>query len=144
MVWPEEKPIFLRISAEDHAQGGITLDESILLIKKLRSMGIDFLDVSAGSIIPGEEVNVFPGYQVRYSETIRKEVGIPTGAIGSITSSEHVDEILSSGRADLVFMGRELLRNPFWVWETAKKLNVDIELPISTYSRATDPYQRGH
>jgi NADPH2 dehydrogenase len=142
-VWPEEKPLNVRFSAKDYTDEGFTIEEGLKLAHTIKSLGVDLLDVSAGNIVPGEDIEIYPGYQTKYSELLKKEVGMPTGTVGSLTSSEQIEEILRMGKADLIFMGRELLRNPFWVWETAKKLNIEYEPPISIYSRATGPYERG-
>lgn len=142
-AWPPEKPLIVRVSAEDCVDGGITLEETDDLVKQLTTLGVDMIDASSGNIIPGYAGSIFPGYQARYSQRIRQNCGIPTAAVGSISTPEVADLILSTQSADLVFVGRALLRDPFWVLNAAKAAEVELDLPIPTYSRATGPYMRG-
>ncbi|WP_095211663.1 tRNA-dihydrouridine synthase [Burkholderia sp. ABCPW 11] len=144
-VWPEDKPLIVRLSAEDKAGGGGgTVADTIDLGQKLKELGVDLLSVSAGGLSPTFDGEIYPGYQVEYAAKLRNCLGIPVGCNGSITSSELVESILHSGSSDLVYMGRELLRNPFWVLGVAKSAGVDPALTIPTYARATGPYERGH
>ncbi|WP_322048242.1 NADH:flavin oxidoreductase/NADH oxidase [Paraburkholderia sp. J67] len=142
-AWPQEKPLIVRMSATDLIDGGVTQEESLWLAKQLKAVGVDMIEASSGNIVPGYPAPITPGYQVEYAKTIRRTVDIPTAAVGSITSSELAESIVSSGAADIVFMGRELLRNPFWLINAARAANVTLELPIQTYARATSPYERG-
>ncbi|TYP52463.1 NADPH dehydrogenase NamA [Thermosediminibacter litoriperuensis] len=127
-VWPEEKPLMVRVSAEDYAEGGnhdIDLADIINLVK---GEGVDIIDVSSGAVVPAK-INAYPGYQVRFAETIRKVTGLPVIAGGLITVAEMAEEILQNERADMVYLGRELLRNPYWPLNAAKQLGDDIEWP---------------
>lgn len=143
--WPEEKPLMVRLSAEDKAgPGGNMLDFTVQLGLQLRSLGVDFISVSAGGLTPTFDGVIVPGYQVGYAADVRREVGLPVGCNGSITSSELVESILLNQSADLIYMGRELLRNPFWLLNVARNAGVEIPLAIPTYARATGPYERGH
>lgn len=120
-VWPEERPLYVRISAVDYAEGGLTLEDSVEIARLLKEEGVDLIDVSSGGLLPNPPGRVYPGYQVGYAETLRKEVDIPTGCVGMITTPEQAEEILGNGRADLVFLGRELLRHPYWVIDVARQ-----------------------
>jgi NADPH2 dehydrogenase len=142
-AWPSEKPLMARMTATDLVGGGVTLPEALWLARQLRSAGVDLLEVSSGNIVPGYPGTVYPGYHLEYAEAVKREAGLPVGAMGSITSSDHAEAIVACGTADLVFLGRELLRNPFWPIQAAQRANVQVELPIATYARATGPYERG-
>lgn len=133
-VWPETKPLLLRVSAEDYAEGGNNAKETAILIKLLKDTGVDMIDVSSGGTAPAR-ITTYPGYQVTYSETIKHTCNIPTIAGGLITSPLMAEEILSNDRADLIFLGRELLRNPYWPLGAAKELGDDIEWPVQ-YQRS--------
>ncbi|WP_263422087.1 NADH:flavin oxidoreductase/NADH oxidase [Arthrobacter sp. StoSoilB20] len=142
-VWPDDKPLMVRVSAEDCIEGGLTLEDTDDLVKDFISLGVDLIDASSGNIAPGYVGDIFPGYQAKYSRRIRKACGIPTATVGSISTPEVAEMVVSSGSADLVFLGRALLRNPFWALGAAKAAGVELDLPIPTYARATGPYERG-
>jgi NADPH2 dehydrogenase len=135
-VWPEENPLYLRISAIDHVEGGITIDDSIEIAKLVQPLGVDLIDVSSGAVLPVRPPRIYPGYQVQYAEDIKRKAGVATGCVGLITSTNQADEILGSERADLIFIGREFLRNPCWVMEAAYKFNIEYDYPTPSYSRA--------
>ncbi|NLJ79596.1 MAG: NADH:flavin oxidoreductase/NADH oxidase [Firmicutes bacterium] len=116
--WPGDKPLSVRLSAVDHLPGGITIEDSVRIAAKLKERGVDLLDVSSGGLLPAS-FNLAPGYQIKYAAKIKEEVGIPVIAAGLITKAELAQEILSGGRADFVALGRELLRNPYWVLKEA-------------------------
>lgn len=132
-VWPD-KPLFLRVSATDYAHGGVDLDQMVETARALKPYGIDLIDCSSGGSTPTVP-RAWPGYQIPYAETIRREAGIPTAAVGLITNPELAEEIVRNGRADLVAFGRELLRNPYWPLHAARTLGVDIPWPRQ-YERA--------
>lgn len=134
-IWPEEFPLFVRISATDWAEGGWTADDSVSLAKVLKDKGVDLIDCSSGGIIPKVTIPSDPGYQVPFAEKIRKESGILTGAVGKITTSAQAEEILSRGQADLVFLAREFLRDPYFPLHAARDLGADIHWPVQ-YERA--------
>lgn len=133
-VWPEDKPLFLRISAEDYAQGGNNSKEMAKLINLIKDTGIDVVDVSSGGTVP-TKINTYPGYQITFSEIIKHSCHMLTIAGGLITSPLMAEEMLNNQRSDLVFLGRELLRNPYWAFGAAKELGSDIEWPIQ-YQRS--------
>ena len=133
-AWPNEKPLFVRISSTDWTEGGWTLEESIGLAYLLRNAGVDLIDCSSGGNIFNAKIPAAPGYQVPFAGALRK-TGVMTGAVGLITSSDQAEEILLEEKADLILMGRELLRNPYFPLQAAKKLGEDTQWP-DQYSRA--------
>lgn len=136
--WPEHLPMFVRISSTDWVEGGWTIDDSVFLARQLKSEGVDLIDCSSGGSTPDAAVPVGPGFQVPFAERIRREAGVATGAVGMITEPAQADAIVRDGRADLVFVGRELLRDPHWALRAARELGV--EVPWSApYSWAVGP-----
>lgn len=133
--WPKELPLFIRISATDWAEGGWNIEESVQLSKILKEKGIDLIDVSSGGAVSHQQIPLGPNYQVPFAEQIKKEVGIRTGAVGLITEAAQAEEIIASGKADLVLFARESLRNPNLGLTFAHDLNADIEWP-KQYERA--------
>ncbi|MEK7859093.1 MAG: NADH:flavin oxidoreductase/NADH oxidase [Elusimicrobiota bacterium] len=134
-AWPQELPLFVRISATDWAEGGWSLDDSIALCRRLKDLGVDLIDCSSGGVIHGVKVPAAPDFQVPFAAAIRKEAGLATGAVGLITQAEQAEKIVAEGRADAVFLARELLRDPYWPLHAAKKLGVDVPWP-KQYLRA--------
>jgi 2,4-dienoyl-CoA reductase-like NADH-dependent reductase (Old Yellow Enzyme family) len=134
-VWPDNLPLFVRISATDYADGGWDLSSSVQLAAELKTLGVDLVDVSSGGLVPNVKIPLGPGYQVPFAEKIRKETGILTGAVGLITEAGQANEIITSGKADLILIARESLRNPNFPLTAAKKLGVDISWPLQ-YQRA--------
>lgn len=133
-VWPAENPLFVRISSTDWTEGGWTVEESVKLAFIVKDMGVDLIDCSSGGNIYNAKIPFSPGYQLPFSEEIRK-TGILTGAVGLITSAGQAESILQEGKADLVFLGRELLRNPYFPLLAARELGDDITWPVQ-YLRA--------
>lgn len=131
--WPFEKPLFLRVSAEDYVEGGMTLDQMVRIIDRV-TKEIDVVHVSSGGLT-SVSPPVFPGYQIPFAETIKRECGVPTIAVGLITTLEMIEETLCNNRADLVALGRELLRNPFFPLIEARKRGVELPWP-EQYKRA--------
>lgn len=111
--WGNEKPLFVRISATDWTEGGWTVEDSVLLSKRLKELGVDLIDTSSGGNVPRAKIPTGPSYQAGFAEQIRKEAGILTGAVGQITTAEQSEEILQKGMADLVLYARECLRHPY-------------------------------
>lgn len=134
-VWPERLPLFVRISATDWAPGGWDIEQSIALARELTPLGVDLFDCSSGGNLPDAKIPVGPGYQVPLAERIRKESGMPTGAVGLITSPEQANGIIQNGQADLVLLAREFLRDPYWPLHAAPKLGNVISWPVQ-YLRA--------
>jgi 2,4-dienoyl-CoA reductase-like NADH-dependent reductase (Old Yellow Enzyme family) len=134
-VWPEEFPLFVRISASEWSEGGWTVEDSIFLARLLKDKRIDLIDCSTGGNVAGATIPLQPGFQVPFAEQIRKQTGILTGAVGLITKSDQAETILSEGKADLIFLARELLRDPYFPLRAAHELNGDIQWP-KQYERA--------
>jgi 2,4-dienoyl-CoA reductase-like NADH-dependent reductase (Old Yellow Enzyme family) len=135
--WPENLPLFVRISSTDWADGGWDLEQSIELSRRLKTLGVDLIDCSSGGLVPHVKIPLGPGYQTHFAERIREEAGIPTGAVGLITSPQQADHIVRSGQADAVLLAREFLRHPYWPLKAAKALGVKIAWPVQ-YERARD------
>lgn len=133
--WPEDKPLFVRISATDWAEGGWNINESVMLSIILKQHGVDVIDCSSGGLVPYQKIALGPGYQVPFAERIKKEAGIFTGAVGLITSTEQAEEILAYEKADLILIARESLRNPYFPLKAAKELGEDFLWP-DQYLRA--------
>jgi 2,4-dienoyl-CoA reductase-like NADH-dependent reductase (Old Yellow Enzyme family) len=134
-VWPEHLPLFVRISASDWVEGGWDIDESVELSRRLCSLGVDLIDCSSGGLAPQQKIKLAAGYQVPFAERIRREAGIRTGAVGLITTPQQADEIVSTGKADLVLLAREFLRDPYFPLHAAKALGDKVQPPIQ-YQRA--------
>jgi 2,4-dienoyl-CoA reductase-like NADH-dependent reductase (Old Yellow Enzyme family) len=133
-VWPGDNPLFVRISSTDWTEGGWTLEDSTRLATILKEHGVDLIDCSSGGNVYNAKIPFGPGYQVNFSEAIRK-TGILTGAVGMITTPRQAEEILETGKADLVLLGRELLRNPYFPLYAAKELSTETTWPLQ-YLRA--------
>lgn len=134
-VLPTGMPLFARISSTDWAEGGWNIDQSVYLVHMLKNIGVDLIDCSSGGAVMKASIPIGPGYQVIFSERIRKETGILTGAVGLITSAEQAEQLLATGQADAVFLGREFLRDPYWPLHAAKLLRQEINWP-EQYLRA--------
>ena len=134
-VWDETRPLFVRISATDWAEGGWDIESSVALSHLLKTKGVDLVDCSSGGNVPSQKIAVAPLYQVPFAERIKKETGILTRAVGLITTALQAEEILAQGKADLIFLARQLLRDPYFPLHAAKELGVDIEWPLQ-YERA--------
>ncbi|MBK0865544.1 NADH:flavin oxidoreductase/NADH oxidase [Saccharopolyspora sp. HNM0986] len=134
-VWPQERPLLVRISATDWVDGGWTGEDSVRLAKLLAERGVDLVDASTGGAVPDARIPVGAGYQVRFARQVRAEAGVPTGAVGLITSPEQAEEVVSSGSADAVLLARELLRDPHWPLHAADRLHADNIWPRQ-YGRA--------
>ena len=131
-VWGD-RPLFVRISSSDYAEGGNTPESFLEYGRWMKEQGVDLIDCSSGGI-KMLKVQSYPGYQVPAAELLRKELGIATGAVGLIQDGRQAEEILQNGRADLVFVGRQMLRDPFWVRSAADELKVSIDTP-APYTR---------
>lgn len=128
---PSELPVFVRISATDWADGGWDADQSVVLAGRLKELGIDLIDVSSGGLVPKARIPVGKGYQVPLARKVRDEAGVMTGAVGLITEAGYANEIVTGGDADLVFVARELLREPYWALKAQQELGAEPAWPIS-------------
>lgn len=135
-AWPERKALGIRISTTDWADGGWEVEDSIQLVNKLKELGCDYVTASSGGSVAEQRLNVFPGYQVPNGERIRRETGMCTMAVGLITQPKQAEEILTSGKADLVALGRGMLYNPRWPWHAAVELGEEFFYPKQ--------YERSH
>ncbi|MEU4672994.1 NADH:flavin oxidoreductase/NADH oxidase [Amycolatopsis sp. NPDC023774] len=141
-VWPDDLPVFFRISAtdwfaenpEDHREGW-TADDTVRLAKDLQARGIDLVDVSTGANVPDAKIVPGPGYQVPFAERVRTEAGMPVAAVGLITEPAQAQAIITSGKADAVLLARELLRDPYWACRAATELGATVATPVQ-YNRA--------
>ncbi|HSJ54570.1 MAG TPA: NADPH dehydrogenase NamA [Anaerolineae bacterium] len=128
-VWPESRPLLVRISTTDWVQGGLTPDDQVVVARELKARGVDLVDCSSGGTVPAVPPGMGPGYQVPFAAKIRREAEIATAAVGLIGAPELADEIVRNGRADLVALGRELLRHPYWPLDAARILGHDVAWP---------------
>jgi 2,4-dienoyl-CoA reductase-like NADH-dependent reductase (Old Yellow Enzyme family) len=134
-TWPDTLPLIVRLSAQDWAEGGWTLAESIELAKRLKPLGVDLIDTSSGGMVPHAKMDIHPGYQVPFAAAVRRGADILTGAVGLITDPHQAESILGSGDADLVLLGREFLRDAYWPLHAARTLGVKVAAPAQ--------YERG-
>ena len=129
-VLPNGMPLFVRLSATDWVEGGWDIEQSVILSRELKALGVDLVDASTGGLAPHARIPVETGYQVPFSAKIRKEAGIQTGAVGLITEAEYANQVITRGCADLVDIGRELLRDPYWSIRAQGALDDQPDWPI--------------
>jgi 2,4-dienoyl-CoA reductase-like NADH-dependent reductase (Old Yellow Enzyme family) len=129
-VWPEDKPLGMRVSATDWVEGGWTVEETVAFARELKALGCDFVDVSSGGNDPRQKIPLGPGYQVPFAERVRREAGIVTWAVGMITEPHQAEAIVAGGRADLVALARGMMYDPRWAWHAAEALDAE-----TAYSR---------
>lgn len=132
-VW--DGPLLVRVSADEYAPEGNQMEDHVMFANWMKELGVDLVDVSSGGVVHTGPTKVYPGYQVPLSEQIKHGADVPTGAVGLITDPNMAEEILQNGRADLIFLGRELLRDPYWPRAAAAKLGAELEAP--------EQYKRG-
>jgi 2,4-dienoyl-CoA reductase-like NADH-dependent reductase (Old Yellow Enzyme family) len=133
--WPERLPVFVRVSATDWVDGGWDLPQTVALARELKKAGIDMVDCSSGGTVPDAKIPAGPGFQTPFAAAVRREAGIATGAVGLITEPAQAEQIVSTGLADAIVIGREFLRDPYWPLHAARTLGVDTPWP-SQYERA--------
>ena len=133
--WPERLPLLIRLSATDWVEGGWNIEETVALCRSLKELGIDLVDVSTAGLLPTAKIPVGPGFQTEFAERVRHEADLPVAAVGMITSPAQADHIVRSGQADMVLLGRELLRNPYWPLAAARELGQPASWP-KQYLRA--------
>jgi 2,4-dienoyl-CoA reductase-like NADH-dependent reductase (Old Yellow Enzyme family) len=129
-IMPDELPLFVRISATDWAEGGWDIDQSVVLAGRLKDLGVDLVDASSGALVPKVRIPLGPGYQVPFASRIRREAGIPTGAVGQITEFAQADAVIRNGEADLIFLARELLREPYWAIKAQQAFGQAPDWPV--------------
>lgn len=134
-VLPEALPLFVRVSSTDWVEGGWTIEDTVDLAKRLKQTGVDLIDCSSGGNVATATVPVGPGYQVRFAQAVRAGAGIATAAVGLITQPEQAEALVANGEADLVLLGREFLRDPYWPLHAAQVLKQKVTAPPQ-YGRA--------
>ncbi|MBX8490424.1 NADH:flavin oxidoreductase/NADH oxidase [Pseudomonas lijiangensis] len=143
-VWPQELPLFVRVSATDWVEDGWNPDETVELARRLKALGVDLIDVSSGGTSANAEIPVGPGYQTRFAERVRKESEIATGTVGLITEPAQAEHILRTGQADIILLARELLRDPYWPLHADDDLGGRKAVWPAQYQRATHRDQPIH
>jgi 2,4-dienoyl-CoA reductase-like NADH-dependent reductase (Old Yellow Enzyme family) len=133
--WPDTLPLFMRVSATDWVDGGWTPDETVELARRVAALGVDVVDCSSGGNVPDATIPVGPGYQVPFAERVRREAGVASAAVGVITDPAQANAIVRDGRADIVLLAREELRDPYWPLRAARDLGVEVDWPVQ-YDRA--------
>ncbi|SCZ02129.1 NADPH dehydrogenase NamA [Alkaliphilus peptidifermentans] len=133
-VWPIEKPLIIRVSAEDYHPEGNHPKDIAKILNMVKDLGVDLINVSSGAVVPAK-IKVYPGYQIKHAEIIKTETSLPVIGGGLITSSEMAEELVQNKRVDLLYLGRELLRNPYWPLQAAGELKHEVEWPVQ-YERS--------
>jgi NADPH2 dehydrogenase len=128
-TFPDDRPVGVRVSASDWVDGGWDIEQTIAFANALKMRGADWIDASSGGISPAQKITLGPGYQVPFAEAIRKATGLPTITVGLVTGVRQAEEIVASGKADLVALARALLYNPRWPWHAAAELGATVEAP---------------
>ena len=141
-AFPADRPVGVRVSASDWMEEGWDLSQTVAFARELVARGVDFVDTSSGGLVPQQKITTGPGYQVRFSEAVRKEAGVATFAVGMITEAEQANLIISEGRADFVALGRSILFDPRWTWRAAAEMGETIDAPPS-YWRGVPAAQSG-
>ena len=134
-AFPDHLPVWVRVSAVDWVEGGLTIEDSVEFARLVKAEGIDLLDVSSGGNDPRQQIPIGPGYQVAFADRIRRETGLATGAVGMITDPAQADQIIRTHQADVVLLARELLREPYWPLRAATELHQPASYPVQ-YERA--------
>ncbi len=135
-VWPERKPLLVRLSATDWAEGGWSVEETVAVSRDLRELSVDLVDVSSGGNVPQQQIQVGPGYQVPFARAVREGAGIATGAVGLITEAGQAEQVLADGSAVAVLLARALLRQPHWPLLAAAELGAEVDYWPRQYRRA--------
>ena len=128
-VWPQDKPLGVRISASDWIEGGWDLAQSIELARRLKDAGCDWIDASSGGLAPEQKIILGPGYQVPFAQAVRSQTGVTTIAVGQITEPKQAEDIVASGKADMVALARGLMFDPHWAWRAARELGGELHAP---------------
>jgi len=128
-VWPDHKPLGVRVSATDWVEGGWDVEQTITFAQELKTLGCDWIDVSSGGLMKNQQVPVGPGYQVPFAEKIRHATGLTTIAVGMITEPQQAESIIAQGQADMVALARGMLYDPRWAWHAAEVLGGKVSYP---------------
>lgn len=137
-VWPEHKPLGIRVSATDWVEGGWDLEQTVVLAAELKAGGCDFIHVSSGGLSPRQQMAAAPGYQVPFARCIKQETGLTTIAVGLITEAKQAEAIVADGSADMVALARGMLYDPRWPWHAAAELGAQVSAPPQ-YWRSASP-----
>ena len=121
-AWPKDKPLGIRVSAVDWVDGGTTIEDTVAFAKELKGLGCDYMDVSSGQVDARQKIPFAPGYNAVFSERVRKETGMPTMSVGLITGAKQAEDIVASGKADFICIGRGAMWDPRWAWHAAEEL----------------------
>lgn len=140
-VWPDERPMGIRISATDWIEEGWTIDDSVHFARAAKEAGCDYVTASSGGSSPAQKINVSPGYQVKFAERIRRDAEIPTIAVGQVWEPHFAEFVVCDGHADLVALGRGLVSDPRWPWRAAEALQGEVDYPIQ-YSKSVPGFMR--
>jgi len=124
-VWPEQKPLGIRVSATDWVDGGWTPEETVVLAKELKKLDCDYMDVSTGGLDPKQKIPLAPGYQVPFAEKVKRESGITTMTVGLIAGYQQAEEYVASGKTDLICLARGAMWDPRWAWHAAEELGAE-------------------
>ncbi len=139
-AWPKDKPMGIRVSSVDWVEGGTTIEDTVAYAKELKKLGCDYVDVSSGQVDLRQKIPFAPGYNAPFAEQVRREAQIPTMTVGLITQARQAEEIVASGKADLIAIGRGAMYDPRWAWHAAEELGVETEYPPR--GRAAHPSMR--
>ena len=140
-VWPQDKPVGVRVSATDWVEGGWTLEDTVAYARALRAAGCDYITASSGGTSSAQRIPLGPGYQLPFAERLRREAGIPAMGVGLITEAEQAERALAEGKADLLALGRAMMYEPRWAWHAAEKLGADAYFPPQ-YARSHPSMRR--
>jgi 2,4-dienoyl-CoA reductase-like NADH-dependent reductase (Old Yellow Enzyme family) len=124
-VWPADQPLGVRVSATDWVDGGWTPEETVVFAKELQALGCDFMDLTSGQVDPRQKIPFAPGYNVPFAEKVKRETGLPVMAVGMISHAQQAEEIIASGKADMVAIARAMMDNPHWAWQAARELGAE-------------------
>jgi NADPH2 dehydrogenase len=128
-AFPAHKPVGVRVSASDWVEGGWDIEQTIVFASELKKRGVDWMDVSSGGVSPQQKIALGPGYQVPFAEAVKAATGLPTIAVGLITEVQQAEDIVASGKADLVAIARGILYDPRWPWHAAAQLGGQVQAP---------------
>jgi NADPH2 dehydrogenase len=128
-AFPAHKPVGVRVSASDWVEGGWDIEQTIVFANELKKRGVDWMDVSSGGVSPQQKITLGPGYQVPFAEAVKAATGLPTIAVGLITDAQQAEDIVASGKADLVAIARGILYDPRWPWHAAAQLGGQVQAP---------------
>jgi NADPH2 dehydrogenase len=128
-AWPADKPMGIRVSAVDWVEGGLTIEQTVAFAKELKKLGCDYVDVSSGGVDPRQQIPLAPGYNAPFAARVKKEAGVVTRTVGLIADAKLAEQIVSSGQADMIAIGRGAMWDPRWAWHAAIELGTEANYP---------------